>query len=288
MLFGQTFYDGIYRDWVMVASALDRRMKSKLPFLSDTLTEEAQAAHDRVQAQLVSTVRAARAQPDRAGTDLLAHALRAGCDHPDSLLATELANLYYGGIVSGSTAVATTLYLLGKSDVELERVTSALRELGDAPSPDAIRGCAELQAAVLEALRLLPPVSLWTRNVRDGYPVVVGGYVLPAGTTVMIGNRFAHTHPGHWDDPAAYKPGRWTPERRVSDPPGSPYFFPFGRGERTCFAQGVAMAYIHLAVGTVLLRSRPEIGLSVAMVQDFWFGCMVPKALRSTFGPVSG
>jgi cytochrome P450 len=104
----------------------------------------------------------------------------------------------------------------------------------------------------------------------------------------MIGNRFAHTHPGHWDEPNAYRPGRWTPERRASDPPGSAWFFPFGRGERTCFAQGVALAYIHLAVATILLRSRAEIGLGVPLEQDFWFGCMVPKGLRSTFAAVRG
>jgi cytochrome P450 len=288
MMFGKVFDGGVYRDWVAVASALDARMKSKNPFLSDSLTEEAQATQDRIQAHLEDAVRAGQATPGLTGTDLLSHALNAGCDHSSSLLATELANLYYGGIVSGSTAVATTLYLLGKSDGQIETVASALRALGPEPDPAAILGCAELQAAVLEAMRLLPPVSLWTRNVRDGYPVVVGGYVLPAGTTVMIGNRFAHTHPGHWDDADMYRPERWTAERRASDPPGSAYFFPFGRGERTCFAQDVGLAYIHLAVGTILLRSRPEVGLGAAMDQDFWFGCMVPKALHAAFGAVRG
>lgn len=288
MLFGKQFDKDVYQDWVTVADELDKRMKSKLPILSHSLTRETQAAQDRVQQAIEDAIRIARSGPAAAGTDLLAHAMAVGCDHSQSLLATELANLYYGGIVSSSTTVATTLYLLGKSDVEIEKVINALRALGENPTPAAIIGCLELQAAVLEALRLLPPVSLWTRNVRDGYPVVVGGYWLPAGTTVMIGNRFAHTHPGRWDDPQDYRPGRWTAERRASDPPGSAYFFPFGRGERACFAQDVGLAYIHLAVGSLLLRTRPRVGSGTTMNQDFWFGCMVPKDLESAFDAIAG
>lgn len=283
MLYGAQFKNETFRDWVEVANELNKRMNSKLPFMMDSLGEKAQSAQDHLQETFIAEVAKARATPDKSGTDLLRHALRAGCDHHDSLLATELANMYYGGIVSSSTAITTTLYLLCKSDSELEKVCNALAALGPSPSAQAIAGCAELQAAVLEALRLLPPVSLWTRNVQTTAPAVLGGYSLPADTTLLIGNRFAHTDPDHWDEPEAYRPGRWTAERRASDPLGSGHFFPFGRGERTCLAQDVGLAYIHLVVASILMRTKPHIGLGQELDQDFWFGCMIPKGMRSDF-----
>ena len=292
MLYGEEFGESTFRDWVIVASELDRRMKSKMPFLFDTLPEEAQAAQDRNHAAFVGAVRKARAEANPAGTDLLRHAIRAGCDHDDDLLATELANMYYGGIVSSSSAVTCTLYLLGKSDIEMERVCNALAKLGPDATHAQIRACEELQAAVLETLRLLPPVSLWTRNVRTDADVVVAGYRMPADTSLLIGNRHAHTHVDHWEDAEHYRPDRWTAERRASDPLGSDYFFPFGRGERTCLAQDVGLAYIQLAVGTALMHSDPNVGLGEKLDQDFWFGCMVPKDLSSNFDrkrmPVDG
>lgn len=289
MLYGEQFDAETFRDWKKVASELNARMLSKLPtFMLGGLGEEAQAAQDHIQNKFVGAVRAARADPDKTGTDLLRHALRSGCDHPDDLLATELANMYYGGIVSSSTAVAVTLYLLGKSDAEKEKVIAALVALGPDPSAEAISGCAELQAAVLEALRILPPVSLWTRNVDPDRPATLGGYVLPPDTSLMIGSRFAHLNAAHWEQAETYQPARWTAERRTSDPLGSAWFFPFGRGERTCFAQDVALAYIHLAVGTILLRTDPHVGEGRAIEQDFWFGTMVPKQLGSHFAAPPG
>lgn len=283
MLYGVQFETAVFRDWVTVASELDRRMKSKLPFLRDTLPEEAEAAQDRNHAAFAAAVAAARADSDLSGPDLSRYSLRNGCDHDDDLLATELANMYYGGIVSSSTAVATTLFLLGKSDAEKERVENALAAFGPQPSAEEITGCAELRAAVLEALRILPPVSLWTRNVRGDYPATVGGYLVPPETSILIGSRFAHLNADHWDNAESYQPTRWTKELRASDPLGSAYFFPFGRGERTCLAQDVGLAYIQLAVGTILLRSDAKVGSGVDLDEDFWFGCMVPKDLPSSF-----
>ena len=288
MLYGTQFGDEAFADWVAVASELDNRMKSKLPFMLASLGEKAQEAQDHIQRKFVAAVHTARVNPDKTGTDLLRHALRAGCDHADDLLATELANMYYGGIVSSSTAVACTLYLLCKSDAEMKKVVAALAALGPDPAPGAITGCVELQAAVLEAMRILPPVSLWTRNVDPAEPAVLGGYTLPPNTSLLIGSRFAHRNAAHWDEAETYKPARWTSERRASDPLGSAYFFPFGRGERTCFAQDVALAYIYLAVGTVLMHTDPHVSEGRTIDQDFWFGTMVPKDLASQFDAYPG
>jgi cytochrome P450 len=66
------------------------------------------------------------------------------------------------------------------------------------------------------------------------------------------------------------------------------WVFPFGRGERTCLAQEIALAYIHLAVGSLLTRCDPHLGDGTELNQDFWFGCMVTKALESHFAANPG
>ena len=283
MLYGVQFDPERFKDWVALTDEIDRRIKAFPPFMLSSLPEAPQAAKDHLRRTFIAAVEQARANPDKSGTDLLRHALRAGCDHSDRLLANELALMYYAGIISSTSAVTSTLYMLCKSDVEKETVVKALDALGPDPSAQAILDCHELQAAVLEALRLLPPVSVWSRNVLPARPAVLGGYTLPPDTMVMLGSRFAHTDPAHWDEPEAYRPARWTAERRASDPLGSEYFMPFGRGERACFAQDVALAYIRLAVGTVLLRTDPQVGMAQPLKQGFWFATMVPEGVRSTY-----
>jgi cytochrome P450 len=162
-------------------------------------------------------------------------------------------------------------------------VIEALEALGENPTPSAIAGCAALRGAIFEAMRLHPPVALWTRNVKSDKPAALGGYLLPAGTTVMIGNRHLHRDPAHWQNPDEYLPGRWTAELLASDPLGSAWFFPFGRGERTCFAQNVGLTFIALALAAALTRGNPMAGIGAPLHEDFWFGCMVPRNLQSSF-----
>jgi len=288
MLYGVQFSGETFKDWVALTDEIDRRIKALPPFLLDSIPEGPQEAKEHLRRTFVIAVEKARANPDKSGPDLLRHALREGCDHSDRLLANELALMYYAGIISSTSAVTSTLYMLCKSDAEKAKVSNALAALGPSPSAQAIIDCKELQAAVLETLRLLPPVSVWSRNVLPTATTELGGYTLPPNTIVMLGSRFAHTDPAHWEAPGVYRPDRWTAERRASDPLGSEHFMPFGRGERACFAQDVALAYIHLAVGTILLRTDPQVGMAQLIKQGFWFATMVPEGMKSDYSKPRG
>jgi cytochrome P450 len=90
-----------------------------------------------------------------------------------------------------------------------------------------------LDAVVKETLRLRPPVPVVVRNLLE--PLRLGGYDLPAGTTVAPCIHLVHRDERHY--PEAH---RFLPERFVGKQPGTYTWIPFGGGVRRCLAASYA------------------------------------------------
>jgi len=90
-----------------------------------------------------------------------------------------------------------------------------------------------LDAVVKETLRLRPPVPVVVRNLLE--PLRLGGYELPAGTTVAPCIHLIHRDERHY--PEAH---RFCPERFVGKQPGTYTWIPFGGGVRRCLAASYA------------------------------------------------
>jgi cytochrome P450 len=90
-----------------------------------------------------------------------------------------------------------------------------------------------LDAVVKETLRLRPPVPVVVRNLLE--PMRLGGYELPAGTTVAPCIHLIHRDERHY--PEAH---RFLPERFVGKQPGTYTWIPFGGGVRRCLAASYA------------------------------------------------
>lgn len=90
-----------------------------------------------------------------------------------------------------------------------------------------------LDAAVKETLRLRPPVPVVVRNLLE--PMRLGGYDLPAGTTVAPCIHLIHRDERHYPDAH-----RFLPERFVGQVPGTYTWIPFGGGVRRCLAASYA------------------------------------------------
>jgi len=84
-----------------------------------------------------------------------------------------------------------------------------------------------------EVLRLRPSASAVLRELTE--PLEVGGFTLPAGTTVALPSPLLHRDPHAFPDPDELRPGRPTQ--------GVPYF-PFGGGERRCIGEPLARAQL--------------------------------------------
>jgi cytochrome P450 len=63
-----------------------------------------------------------------------------------------------------------------------------------------------------------------------------------------------HRHPRFWENPEAFDPTRFTPERDHARHPHA--YFPFGAGPRACIGSHFAMLEALIAIAVVLQRFR--------------------------------
>ncbi len=85
----------------------------------------------------------------------------------------------------------------------------------------------------------------------------MGGYRIPAGTTVLISQWVVHRDPRYHYDPQRFYPERWTTEYEQGLPRFA--YFPFGGGPRQCIGAGFAMTEARLILATVAQRYRMEL-----------------------------
>jgi cytochrome P450 len=228
----------------------------------------------------------AKQDPNPERTDLLSVWLRRGSKLSATGLKDSLANVFYGGVFSVTSAITTTLYLLAQHPAEAERLQRELNELASR-RPDfdwpALAGCLRLDQVLREALRYLTPVPIYFRNTLTTQSTEFAGHVLPPNTVLFITNWFLHRSPAHWKDPDRFDPDRWSSSVIDANPLGSGHFFPFGRGPRMCVGLPFAIFYMKLALAILLSHAKVEIDPSQAYQQGFFFGVMMPQGLKARF-----
>jgi cytochrome P450 family 135 len=178
-----------------------------------------------VEREVMAEVRRRKSEPEGATMDVVSMLVHAryedGSPLSDQDLRDELVTLLSDGPTS-STLAWTFERLLRHPD-KLEK----LRE-------DILGGDGDyLDAVVKETLRLRPPVPVVVRNLLE--PLRLGGYDLPAGTTVAPCIHLIHRDERHY--PEAH---RFLPERFVGKQPGTYTWIPFGGGVRRCLAASYA------------------------------------------------
>ncbi|PRY02465.1 cytochrome P450 [Allonocardiopsis opalescens] len=150
----------------------------------------------------------------------------------------ELATLLMSGYETTAEALTWLWYLVG-THPGVDRRLSA--EAGDPAG-------AYLDAVVKEVMRLYPPA--WVTSRETAAPVELGGYPVPAGTTVTVSQWVTHRDERWYAAPLVFDPARWLD----GGPPHRYAYFPFGGGPRGCI--GASMALREIAVITAALRSR--------------------------------
>jgi cytochrome P450 len=110
------------------------------------------------------------------------------------------------------------------------------------------------ERVLTEAMRLYPPVYTMFRESVE--PVELAGYELPAGSMVMLPQWGVHRDPRWYDDPEAFDPDRWLPERAAERPRFA--YFPFGGGSRSCIGRQFSLLEATLVLATIAGRYRLE------------------------------
>ena len=213
---------------------------SWLPTPGNLQFKRALAAVDRVVYRILSE---RRRQPGDTH-DLLSLLLRerdeeTGTGMSDPQLRNETITLLLAGHETTANALAWTFYLLAKHPEEMERLRHEA-------------GTEAVERAFKEALRLYPPI--WAMERRAVAEDVLGGFRIPAESTVVISPWVTHRHPDLWDEPERFDPGRFCEERSTGRPPLA--YIPFGAGPRFCVGAHFAMAEARTILPMVLRRWR--------------------------------
>jgi cytochrome P450 len=98
-----------------------------------------------------------------------------------------------------------------------------------------------------EALRLYPPALAFGRRPIE--PVELGGYVIPARTSIILSPYITQRNPHYFEDPDDFRPDRW----RTINPPKFAWF-PFGGGAKMCIGDSFAMLEGVLVLATLARR----------------------------------
>jgi cytochrome P450 len=111
--------------------------------------------------------------------------------------------------------------------------------------PTAVSDGAYLDAVVKETMRLCPAAPIVVRKLLE--PMELGGYLIPAGTTVAPCVHLVHRRADIYPEPLRYRP-----ERFLERPAGTYTWIPFGGGVRRCLAASYAQLLMKQVIATVV------------------------------------
>jgi cytochrome P450 len=203
-----------------------------------------------------------RGQDTQAPSDLLTLLLRqrdeeTGAGMSDEQVRNESITLLMAGHETTANALAWTWYLLSKYPEVARRVRDeASAVLGDrSPTFDDLPRLRYTTAVFQEAMRLYPPI--WVVERRALADDVIGGYHIPAGSTVAFSPYVTHRHPDFWPNPEGFDPDRFGPEQSARRAPYS--YIPFGGGQRLCIGNHFALMEAQVIVALVALTYRLDL-----------------------------
>jgi cytochrome P450 len=203
--------------------------------------------------------RAIEAQSGEVPDDLMHRLMRArdpesGQSMNEQQLVDNLLTFYLAGHETTARALAWTLYLVAQSpdwaaalEEEIGRVT------GGAPVEAAhVEQLVLVQQVVKESMRLYPPVPMMSRQCVEA--TRLDGVDVRPGATVVVPIYAMHRHAKRWEDPDAFDPARFAPEREAQIPRYQ--YLPFGAGPRICIGMAFAMLEATVMLATLLRSAR--------------------------------
>jgi cytochrome P450 len=181
-----------------------------------------------------------------------------GAGMSDRLLRDESMNLLMAGHETTAQFLAWTWNLLSlypaarlRVEAEVDAVAAAHGGRG-APTGKDLQSLDYTRRVLDESLRLYPPAWIFRRTAIEDD--VVGGFRLPAGSDVLLVPYVIHRHEAFWENPEAFDPDRFLPER--SEGRHRCAYVPFGGGPRLCIGMHFALLEALVVVTMVSQRYR--------------------------------
>lgn len=188
--------------------------------------------------------------------DLLSMLLEAqdddGTQMTDQQLRDEVMTLFLAGHETTALALSWSWYLLATHPEAEKKFHAELEEVlgGRAPTVSDLSKLKYTEMIVKESMRLYPPAYAVGREAIE--ETEIGGFRVPKRTQLFAFQWVTHRDARYFDEPAAFKPERWT----NGDPSPKYAYFPFGGGPRQCIGNYFAMMEVVLLMATIGQRVR--------------------------------
>ncbi|MEJ1994405.1 MAG: cytochrome P450 [Limibacillus sp.] len=106
-----------------------------------------------------------------------------------------------------------------------------------------------------ETLRLYPPITFIPRVAAEA--TQIGRFKVKKGAMIMISPWTMHRHEAYWDNPHAFDPDRFSPDRESRITQAA--YIPFGQGPRVCIGAAFATVESALILARLLRRFDFEV-----------------------------
>ncbi|GAA4827330.1 hypothetical protein GCM10025787_01620 [Saccharopolyspora rosea] len=242
-----------------------------------------QAVLNRVMDDVIARQRAAGDEDNLVAALLRAEHPETGRPWDDRAIRAELKTHFMAGHETTGCALAWTLYALAQHVDVRRRLTAELDEVlaGRTPTAEDLPKLTYLRQVVDESLRMYPPIWVFPRDTVDDDEI--GGYHVPAGTTVLISPHAAHHNAEVWESPEAFDPERFCPASRSTE---RYRYLPFGGGARHCVGHRLALLELQLTVAMVAQRYRLDLAPGHQVVPTGLVSLRPKKGVPMRIAPV--
>ncbi|KAL9593652.1 MAG: hypothetical protein Q9219_007453 [cf. Caloplaca sp. 3 TL-2023] len=181
-------------------------------------------------------------------------------------------SLSIAGSESTATALCGVMFLLLTHPQTYDRLTTEIRSAFTSETDITIVSTNDLvylDAVIMEALRVYPPVAITMPRRTPAGGETVDGIHVPEGMTVGVNHLSCYRHPDNFYRPDDFLPERWLAASRDVPPfhhDNRACFQPFSFGPRNCLGKNLARAEMRLALARLLFR----FDLELSPGQDEW------------------
>jgi sterol 14-demethylase len=258
-LLGREFRHDMTHEFAEIYHALERGI-TPLAYVNAHLPLPSFRARDKARVRLVEMIGEiveARRRSGTKGEDFLQTLIEAHYQCGTALTDDEITGMLLAAMFAGhhtsSVTTAWTLLELMRNPACRRTVVEQLDEIHEQAgviSFESLQQFSEGDCAVLEALRLHPPLFLLIRVVKREFEFK--GYRFPAGTWLLLSPTVSQRMPEAFEDPDCFDPQRFSAERIKSMHPFA--YLAFGGGRHKCMGNAFARLQIKVILATLLRR----------------------------------
>jgi sterol 14alpha-demethylase len=256
--FAEELGDDFWRQYDAISASLDFVLPPNLPLPKFIRRDRAKHQINETLQKVIDERRRNPDQYDDLITILLNTPMKDGSYLPDETIVRLFMGLIFAGHETTAGQAAWLIALLLQHPEYLARVETEINEHvvpGRPIDGRVLRNLEQMYWAIDETTRLRPSADTQLRTVEE--PLEIGGYSIPEGWRVMVSAATSHMEASTFENPEAFDPLRYSPDRGEGKNPF--HIVGFGGGVHKC--TGMNFAKNEMAVITALLFQQFELEL---------------------------